>query len=114
MVFNGAATELGTLKKQYLEESSERKRLYNENIELKGNIRVFCRCRPLSQADLANGCASVVEFDGSHENELQLLSTDSSKKHFKFDHVFKPEDGQGTLSCFFFFGINLCSECSFI
>ncbi|CAH8299677.1 unnamed protein product [Eruca vesicaria subsp. sativa] len=90
-------TELGTLKKQYLEESSERKRLYNENIELKGNIRVFCRCRPLNQADLANGCASVVEFDGSHENELQLLSTDSSKKHFKFDHVFKPEDGQETV-----------------
>ncbi|KAL0692381.1 hypothetical protein Bca4012_059561 [Brassica carinata] len=90
-------TELGTLKKQYLEESSERKRLYNENIELKGNIRVFCRCRPLNQADLANGYASVVEFDASHENELQLLSTDSSKKHFKFDHVFKPEDGQETV-----------------
>ncbi|WZY79282.1 hypothetical protein YC2023_025666 [Brassica napus] len=90
-------TELGTLKRQYLEESSERKRLYNENIELKGNIRVFCRCRPLNQADIANGCASVVEFDASHENELQLLSTDSSKKQFKFDHVFKPEDGQETV-----------------
>ncbi|XP_024007327.1 kinesin-like protein KIN-14S [Eutrema salsugineum] len=90
-------TELGTLKKQYLEESSERKRLYNEVIELKGNIRVFCRCRPLHQAEIANGCASVVEFDPSHENELQILSTDSSKKHFKFDHVFKPEDGQETV-----------------
>ncbi|KAL0685884.1 hypothetical protein Bca4012_052732 [Brassica carinata] len=90
-------TELGTLKKHYLEESSERKRLYNENIELKGNIRVFCRCRPLNQADIANGCASVVEFDASHENELQLLSSDSSKKRFTFDHVFKPEDGQETV-----------------
>ncbi|KAF2597594.1 hypothetical protein F2Q68_00012151 [Brassica cretica] len=90
-------TELGTLKKNYLEESSERKRLYNENIELKGNIRVFCRCRPLNQADIANGCASVVEFDASHENELQLLSSDSSKKRFTFDHVFKPEDGQETV-----------------
>ncbi|KAJ0253127.1 Kinesin-like protein KIN-14S [Hirschfeldia incana] len=90
-------TELGTLKKQYLEESTERKRLYNENIELKGNIRVFCRCRPLNQAEVGNGCASVVEFDASHENDLQLLSTDSSKKHFKFDHVFKPEDSQETV-----------------
>ncbi|KAJ0232341.1 Kinesin motor domain-containing protein [Hirschfeldia incana] len=90
-------TELGTLKRQYLEESSERKRLYNENIELKGNIRVFCRCRPLNQADIANGCASVVQFDASHENELQLFSADSCKKHFKFDHVFKPEDGQETV-----------------
>ncbi|KAL0718095.1 hypothetical protein Bca4012_067417 [Brassica carinata] len=90
-------TELGTLKKQYLEESSERKRLYNENIELKGNIRVFCRCRPLNQDEVGNGCASVVEFDASHENDLQILSTDSSKKHFKFDHVFKPEDSQETV-----------------
>ncbi|CAE6123972.1 unnamed protein product [Arabidopsis arenosa] len=87
-------TKLGTLEKQYLEESSERKRLYNEVIELKGNIRVFCRCRPLNQAEIANGCTSVAEFDTTQENELQILSSDSSKKHFKFDHVFKPEDGQ--------------------
>ncbi|CAH8383587.1 unnamed protein product [Eruca vesicaria subsp. sativa] len=53
--------------------------------------------QPLNQADLANGYASVVEFDASHENELQLLSTYSSKKHFKFDHVFKPGDGQETI-----------------
>ncbi|XP_023637497.1 kinesin-like protein KIN-14S [Capsella rubella] len=87
-------TKLGTVEKQYLDESSERKRLYNEVIELKGNIRVFCRCRPLNQAEIANGCASVAEFDPTQENELQILSSDSSKKHFKFDHVFKPEDGQ--------------------
>ncbi|KAL1198040.1 Kinesin-like protein KIN-14S [Cardamine amara subsp. amara] len=90
-------TENGTLKKQYLEESSERKRLYNEVIELKGNIRVFCRCRPLNQAEIANGCASVAEFDPTQDNDLQILSSDSSKKHFKFDHVFKPEDGQDTV-----------------
>ncbi|XP_010421598.1 PREDICTED: kinesin-like protein KIN-14G isoform X1 [Camelina sativa] len=90
-------TKLGTLEEQYLKESSERKRLYNEVIELKGNIRVFCRCRPLNQAEIANGCASVAEFDPSQENELQILSSDSSKKHFKFDHVFKPEDGQETV-----------------
>lgn len=105
-----ADTELRTLKKQYLEESSERKRLYNENIELKGNIRVFCRCRPLNQAEVGNGCASVVEFDASHDNELQILSTDSSKKHFKFDHVFKPEDSQGKLrGVLTLLWINLCS-----
>ncbi|KAE8675390.1 hypothetical protein F3Y22_tig00111671pilonHSYRG00094 [Hibiscus syriacus] len=50
------------LKKKYLHESSERKRLYNEVIELKGNIR--------------------------------MVSSDSSKKQFNFDHVFRPDDGQ--------------------
>ncbi|GFZ02956.1 P-loop containing nucleoside triphosphate hydrolases superfamily protein [Actinidia rufa] len=82
------------LKKKYLEECSERKRLYNEVIELKGNIRVFCRCRPLNQDEIANGSSSIVDFDSSQENELQITCSDSSKKQFKFDHVFRPEDNQ--------------------
>ncbi|XP_022719380.1 kinesin-like protein KIN-14S isoform X2 [Durio zibethinus] len=86
--------EYELLKKKYLDESSERKRLNNEVIELKGNIRVFCRCRPLNQVEIANGSSSVVEFDSSQDSELQIISSDSSKKQFKFDHVFRPEDGQ--------------------
>ncbi|OWM62940.1 hypothetical protein CDL15_Pgr020234 [Punica granatum] len=82
------------LKMKYLEVSSERKRIYNELIEIKGNIRVFCRCRPLNSAEMANGLASVVEFDPAQDNELQVNCSDSSKKQFKFDHVFKPEDDQ--------------------
>ncbi|KAL6960260.1 hypothetical protein U1Q18_043745 [Sarracenia purpurea var. burkii] len=86
--------ECEVLKKKYLEECSERKRLYNEVIELKGNIRVFCRCRPLNPDEIANGSTSVVDFDTSQENELQIIGPDSSRKQFKFDHVFKPEDNQ--------------------
>ncbi|XP_039040464.1 kinesin-like protein KIN-14S [Hibiscus syriacus] len=86
--------EYELLKKKYLDESSERKRLYNEVIELKGNIRVFCRCRPLNQVEISNGSSSAVEFDSSQDAELQTISSDSSKKQFKFDRVFRPEDGQ--------------------
>ncbi|XWS64549.1 hypothetical protein CRYUN_Cryun05aG0013600 [Craigia yunnanensis] len=86
--------EYELLKKKYLDESSERKHLYNEVIELKGNIRVFCRCRPLNQVEIVNGSSSIVEFDSSQDSELQIISSDSSKKQFKFDHVFRPEDGQ--------------------
>ncbi|KAM0994915.1 hypothetical protein EV2_010702 [Malus domestica] len=82
------------LKKKYLDESSERKRLYNEVIELKGNIRVFCRCRPLNKTEISSGSGSVVEFESSLDNELQVICSDSSKKQFKFDHVFRPEDNQ--------------------
>lgn len=81
------------LKKKYLEESLERKRLYNDVIELKGNIRVFCRCRPLNQVEIANGSSSVVDFESAPENELQIISSDC-RKQFKFDHVFRPEDSQ--------------------
>ncbi|KAL6549294.1 hypothetical protein OROGR_008438 [Orobanche gracilis] len=51
--------ECELLKKKYLEECSERKKLYNEVIELKGNIRVFCRCRPLKQCGLLHNCRHV-------------------------------------------------------
>lgn len=86
------------LKKEHIKESSERKQLYNEVIELKGNIRVFCRCRPLNQNEIANGYKSVIEFDSSVDNELQVHCSDSTKKQFKFDHVFRPEDDQGTFA----------------
>ncbi|KAK7258858.1 hypothetical protein RIF29_24446 [Crotalaria pallida] len=86
-------SEYKLLKRKYLEESSERRRLYNEVIELKGNIRVFCRCRPLNETEVVNGCAPVVNFESSPE-ELQVICSDSSKKSFKFDHIFRPEDNQ--------------------
>ena len=83
------------LKKKYLEEFAERKKLYNEVIELKGNIRVFCRCRPLNQDEIANEATSVVEVVPSQEQELHVICADSSKKHFKFDYVFGPDADQG-------------------
>ncbi|XP_045796594.1 kinesin-like protein KIN-14S [Trifolium pratense] len=86
--------EYENLKRKYLEESLERRRLNNEVIELKGNIRVFCRCRPLNENEIANESAvSVVNFESASE-ELQVICSDSSKKQFKFDHIFKPEDNQ--------------------
>ena len=97
--------EYELLKKKYLKELSERKRLYNEVIELKGNIKVFCRCRPLNQVEITNGSSYVVEFDSSIDNELQIISSDSSKKQFKFDHVFRPEDNQGNLSFFIYISL---------
>ncbi|RWR76677.1 kinesin-like protein KIN-14S isoform X1 [Cinnamomum micranthum f. kanehirae] len=87
-------TKYETLRKKYLEESSERKRLYNKVIELKGNIRVFCRCRPLSSDEIEKGSSSVLDFDPSQETELQIICSDSTRKQFKFDHVFGPRDNQ--------------------
>ncbi|KAF5207649.1 Kinesin-like protein [Thalictrum thalictroides] len=87
-------SEHETLKKKYLKECLERKRLYNEVIELRGNIRVFCRCRPLKQEEIASGCSSIVEFNSSEDTELQIVCGDSSRKQFKFDHVFSPQDDQ--------------------
>lgn len=82
------------LKKKYTAECAVRRRLYNELIELRGNIRVFCRCRPLSADEISRGCSSVVEVDPSQETDLQYVPTEKERKSFKFDHVFGPADDQ--------------------
>ena len=80
LFYGTVGNEYEFVKKKYLKESSEHKRLYNEVIELKGNIRVLGRCRPLNQNEITNGSTSVLDFDSSQHNELQVICSDYSKK----------------------------------
>ncbi|ONK73657.1 uncharacterized protein A4U43_C04F33910 [Asparagus officinalis] len=82
------------LKMKYNEELTKRKKLYNQVQESKGNIRVFCRCRPLSKEEGALGYATVVDFDAAKDGDLGIISGGSTKKTFKFDRVFTPKDNQ--------------------
>ncbi|KAL6959539.1 hypothetical protein U1Q18_039692 [Sarracenia purpurea var. burkii] len=59
-----------------------------------GNIRVFCRCRPLSKVEVASGHATVVDFDVAKDGELGILTSASTRKAFKFDRVYTPKDDQ--------------------
>nr|GEY80830.1 kinesin-like protein KIN-14S [Tanacetum cinerariifolium] len=81
-----------TLQKRCDLECSERRRVHNALIELKGNIRVFCRCTPLNHDEKAGGSTSVVDFESCLENELKIIGAEQ----FKFDHIFRPEDNQET------------------
>ncbi|CAJ1931207.1 unnamed protein product [Sphenostylis stenocarpa] len=82
------------LKVKYNEEMTKRKKLFNEVQEAKGNIRVFCRCRPLNKAEISVGCSTVVDFDAAKDGCLGILTSGSTKKSFKFDRVFTPKDDQ--------------------
>ncbi|KAI8572287.1 hypothetical protein RHMOL_Rhmol01G0186500 [Rhododendron molle] len=91
------------LKVKYNEEHAKRRKLYNLVQEAKGanysgctsrNIRVFCRCRPLSKTEVASGHATVVDFDAAKDGELGILTGGSTKKNFKFDRVYTPKDDQ--------------------
>ncbi|KAL5844528.1 hypothetical protein ACOSQ3_010582 [Xanthoceras sorbifolium] len=82
------------LKLKFSEEQEKRKKLYNQVQEAKGNIRVFCRCRPLSKGEVSAGYATVVDFSAAKDGELGLLASGSTKKIFKFDRVYTPKDGQ--------------------
>ncbi|KAI4366017.1 hypothetical protein MLD38_021946 [Melastoma candidum] len=82
----------GDLKVNFLEAARQKKDLYNKVLELKGNIRVFCRCRPLNAQEIAAGATIALDFE--NEGELTIRSNGACKRTFKFDAVFDPQSDQ--------------------
>ncbi|TVU48633.1 hypothetical protein EJB05_08274 [Eragrostis curvula] len=85
------------LKLKHYEEMTKRKKLHNIVQEAKGNIRVFCRCRPLSKDEASSGQKCVVEFDGVSDGDIVIANPGTTKKSFKFDRVFTPKDDQAVV-----------------
>ena len=83
-----------------------RKRLHNQLVELRGNIRVFCRVRPPIQEDGGGAQASVVvELDRDDDGVVHVLSR-GSKKPFEMDRVFGCQSTQEEVC-----GISTMPEC---
>ncbi|KAJ2215446.1 kinesin-like nuclear fusion protein [Coemansia sp. RSA 487] len=91
------------LETKLRKEETHRRRLHNTIQELKGNIRVFCRVRPLVGQEKDAGAAlpvSLPECDDKNEIELSQSSesalgkTTSKNFPFKFDRVFAPQSTQ--------------------
>ncbi|RKF57764.1 Kinesin-like protein klpA [Golovinomyces cichoracearum] len=87
-------------KEKLIKEESLRRNLFNQVQELKGNIRVMCRVRPILSC--TEGDAVKIKIPDLHEGakELELvgkeekscLGTVTRKVHsFTFDRVFGPE-----------------------
>ncbi|KAL8170234.1 hypothetical protein V2J09_022038 [Rumex salicifolius] len=73
-----------------------RKKLHNTILELKGNIRVFCRVRPLLPDEGDSAQAKVIGFPSTieaMERGLDLLQN-GQKHYFMFDKVFVPDATQ--------------------
>lgn len=82
------------LKMKISEGEKQRKELYNRVLELKGNIRVFCRCRPLNLEEIAMGDKAAIDFESARDGELTIRSNGHPRKMFKFDAVFGPQADQ--------------------
>ncbi|XP_052179062.1 kinesin-like protein KIN-14Q [Diospyros lotus] len=82
------------LKLKFLKGAKEQKELYNKILELKGNIRVFCRCRPLNTEEITAGASMSIDFEASKDGELTVKSNGAAKKTFKFDAFFGPQSSQ--------------------
>ncbi|XP_065861662.1 kinesin-like protein KIN-14Q isoform X2 [Euphorbia lathyris] len=85
------------LKIKYIEGAKERKELYNKVLELKGNIKVFCRCRPLNAEEIALGASMAIDFETANDGELTVISNGLPRKTFKFDAVFSPQADQANV-----------------
>ncbi|KAF3649997.1 Kinesin-4 [Capsicum annuum] len=82
------------LKIKFIKGAKEQKELYNKVLDLKGNIRVFCRCRPLNAEETAAGASMAIDFEAAKDGELTVKSNGMFKKAFKFDAVFSPQADQ--------------------
>ncbi|KAH7433745.1 hypothetical protein KP509_07G083600 [Ceratopteris richardii] len=75
-----------------------RRQLHNTILELKGNVRVFCRVRPLlpEEEECPDG-QPVLQYPTSAEllgRGIELFQPQGQKHAFTFDKVFGPETGQ--------------------
>ncbi|XP_052208620.1 kinesin-like protein KIN-14N isoform X2 [Diospyros lotus] len=73
-----------------------RKKLHNTILELKGNIRVFCRVRPLLPDEYAGTEQKVISYPTTTEALGQGIDMiQNGQKHsFMFDKVFMPDASQ--------------------
>lgn len=64
----------------------------------RGNIRVFCRVRPiLTQERKHEKCINICSFPMEAQLKLFMDSSKTTAKEFEFDEVFLPETKQDTV-----------------
>ncbi|KAM4597327.1 kinesin-like protein KIFC3 isoform 1-T2 [Fundulus diaphanus] len=82
------------LLRKYKREMNLRKKCHNELVRLKGNIRVFCRVRPVSQEEQdSTDARTMLSFD-SDDDAILYLSNRGKIMTFELDKVFPPPASQ--------------------
>ncbi|XP_046898598.1 kinesin-like protein KIFC3 isoform X4 [Hypomesus transpacificus] len=82
------------LLRKYKREMNLRKKCHNELVRLKGNIRVFCRVRPVCHGESDSAEAkNMVTFDPEDDSVL-YLSNKGKLMTFELDKVFPPHASQ--------------------
>lgn len=85
--------------KKLLVEETKRRKLHNEIQELRGNIRVFSRVRPMLESESRGENSTAVQMDFLDDENMAISTPQidsitgqmgSKTQTFKFDRVFKP------------------------
>ncbi len=86
--------EVQTMTVRYKKELAERKRLHNLVQELKGNIRVYLRCRPPTSKEIEQLGADAVSVSFPNPGEIKVFNEKNREKVWDFDEVFGLESTQ--------------------
>lgn len=78
--------EKNDVKIKYEREYKERKKLYNKLQDIKGNIRVFARCRPLLKHELDKNAQQICTFPDAES--ISIMDSKNETQRFRFDRVF--------------------------
>uniref|UniRef100_A0A8C7XB15 Kinesin-like protein n=1 Tax=Oryzias sinensis TaxID=183150 RepID=A0A8C7XB15_9TELE len=82
------------LLEKYRKEVALRRKYHEQLVELKGNIRVLCRVKPVLKEDQhEEGQSVVVATDPNNESSLTVL-TKGKGRVFELDKVFQPQATQ--------------------
>eukprot|EP00049_Salpingoeca_infusionum_P026188 m.24307 g.24307 ORF g.24307 m.24307 type:complete len:1241 (+) comp8588_c0_seq1:191-3913(+) len=82
--------QLKEIQVAFDKERVERKKAKNALEDLKGNIRVYCRVRPLSKSELEKQTHDAIELP----DEYTIYVHEKTKHEFTFDRVFGPQSTQ--------------------
>ncbi|KAF5725538.1 kinesin-like protein KIF3A-like isoform X1 [Tripterygium wilfordii] len=83
--------ELAALTSHINQLNIQRREVLNEFLDLKGNIRVFCRIRPMGMMENFGRSRPVLDSDS---NKIILKLADNKSKSYSFDKVFHPGSSQ--------------------
>ncbi len=64
---------MAELHRKYLAEQQERKKLLNKVIEMQGNIRVYCRVRPLNSKEIAGNIPRYTNWNSKLKTKLNIF-----------------------------------------
>jgi len=84
------------LMEKYKRELTLRRKYFNTLQELRGNIRVFCRVRPLLKFELDQGDTSCLKFP--YDNALIVTDEKTTEHPFDFDRVYNIDTRQEDVS----------------
>jgi hypothetical protein len=83
--------DLVALETAYKEEQILRKKYFNMMEESKGNIRVYCRVRPISSDEQRQGAQHAVEVQDAY---TLCIDTKNGERQFDYSKVFPPASTQ--------------------